>query len=356
MNTKTIISLLAIAPALVWRAQAKHSDTNSYPLLCCSNRTYTNATLKGVTPAYVSIECNEETERIPFTNLPPEIQARYDTLGQPQRVRIVGMMGNNQFQIEAGGRVVQAVIPNLPPVITSFILDYIQSKGKINVAIGQLKQDLASAGPGECNRYLYRARNGTSSHCKFVVSAAQWAAANSTHPGYVGGGNAGGNVGGASRLAAGNANAGISAAAADAAVRASKEVTFLDELGSHFLELQAKLDSGYTTVMACPTGFFVSASTKQWKFQAMAADQPTGITNQAHVQPPQTQPAEAPTQAPHLITLYTGTNSTTFTSAGSVTNIPGGCSFENAATHRPMTVTGTVTIEELGSPVAPSER
>lgn len=57
--------------------QLATAQTNFFPLLCCSNRTYTNATIETVTPATVTIFWDGGGERIPITNLPSELLGRY---------------------------------------------------------------------------------------------------------------------------------------------------------------------------------------------------------------------------------------------------------------------------------------
>jgi hypothetical protein len=57
--------------------QLATAQTNFFPFLCCSNRTYTNATIETVTPATVTVFWDGGGERIPITNLPPELQIRY---------------------------------------------------------------------------------------------------------------------------------------------------------------------------------------------------------------------------------------------------------------------------------------
>ncbi len=53
------------------------AQTNFFPLLCCSNAAYTNATISSVTPATVTVSWSGGgVERIPISNLPPELQAR----------------------------------------------------------------------------------------------------------------------------------------------------------------------------------------------------------------------------------------------------------------------------------------
>jgi hypothetical protein len=153
----------------------------------------------------------------------------------------------------------------------ALLSDYRQTQGKINVTLNQLKQDLASTTPADCSRMIRSSRyiERFVPHCKMVIAAAEWAANNGTRPSMVGGGNGGGAVGGASRLASGNANAAINEAAADAAVRARKEALAIDGLSDHYSDLQTKLSSGYTTIFAKPTGFFMSRNTRQWEFQSL---------------------------------------------------------------------------------------
>jgi hypothetical protein len=57
--------------------QVATAQTNFFPFLCCSNRTYTNATIETVTPATVTVFWDGGGERVPITNLPLELQIRY---------------------------------------------------------------------------------------------------------------------------------------------------------------------------------------------------------------------------------------------------------------------------------------
>jgi hypothetical protein len=69
MKSSVIFALLICQLAI--------AQTNFFPLLRCKDRTYTNATIESVTPATVSVFWEGGGERIPITNLPPELQVRY---------------------------------------------------------------------------------------------------------------------------------------------------------------------------------------------------------------------------------------------------------------------------------------
>jgi hypothetical protein len=315
------------------------AQSNFFQILHCSNQAYTNVTIKSISQDFALLDYGDGSERISFTNLPPEVKTHYNTQGASQKVRIVNLMSSGQVQIEVEGKVVQAVIHNLPDGIMAFLVDYVQTKVKMNTTMAQLKQDLASAGRPVCDLFL-KGRNSTGlmrPHCNTVLAAARWAEDNNNVPGFVGGGNADGAVGGASRASAANANAGIIAAAASAAVRADKESDYLDNLSNHFSDLQAKLNSGYTTFFASPTGFFASERTRQWEFKSMVEPSSSVVANQLV-------PLEAPAESGHTITFLTPTGPEIFTSVGNVTNTAGGCSFEDAETHRAVTLTGTVIV------------
>jgi len=146
-----------------------YAQTNFFPLLNCKNRAYTNATIESFTPATVTIFWDGGGERIPITNLPPELLTRYHydaqaaqayldeqaakkaalqeradqafaaiarakgNLGPAQQIHIVKIYSEIHLQIEAGGKVSDAYIHNLPP-------DFFTSLSELN----QTKNDAAS--------------------------------------------------------------------------------------------------------------------------------------------------------------------------------------------------------------------
>lgn len=175
----------------VFICELANAQTNVFPLLCCSNRTYTNATIESVTPATVTIFWDGGGERTAITNLPPELQTRYhynpqeaqeyldqqaakkaaqqqlanqqaaallaaqSTLGPAQKVRVIKpLIFPNSIQIEAGGGLSEAVIPNLPPAILAFIRELDQAQA----AAANLKNQVEQAG-GNTNQVVQGRRN-----------------------------------------------------------------------------------------------------------------------------------------------------------------------------------------------------
>jgi len=167
MNLNTIISLLAIAVALACRVEAQDSPTNYFPLLCCSNRTYTNATIEKVNPVTVKIFWETSDEKIPITNLPPEVQARYynpqevqkyldaqaaiakakSTLGPAQTIYLDKILPDGYLEIKAEGKVAEAYIHNLPPEI----LGYLRAIYQTEANIARLKQQV----PHDSSGYVF---------------------------------------------------------------------------------------------------------------------------------------------------------------------------------------------------------
>lgn len=153
MSPKLVKSLLAIAMALAWRAEAQDDGTRFFPLLICSNRTYTNATAWGSTPVAVTFTFDGGREVIPITNLSPKLQARFhyspqkaqeyldkqaaiavakNTLGPAQTIRIVAMLPDGYFQIEAQNKFSEAYIHNLPSEILTCLNEINKAKTEIS--------------------------------------------------------------------------------------------------------------------------------------------------------------------------------------------------------------------------------
>jgi hypothetical protein len=131
---KNLILIFLIA------APSAFCQSNSYPVLICRNRTYTNATIDSVTPATVTVFWDGGGERVSMTNLPVEVQKQYHydpveaekylaaqsatkaarqardakslaiaeaakkKLGPPQRIRIVKTLGGGAVQIISQGQ------------------------------------------------------------------------------------------------------------------------------------------------------------------------------------------------------------------------------------------------------------
>ncbi len=256
MNPKTIISLLAIAPVLVWRAEAQQSDTNFFSHLVCSNRTYTNATIKCDTPTFVFVDWDGGGERIPFTNLPPEIQTRYydpqemekylaqqaaddvakSTLGPAQEIRILNVVWENRVQIEAEGKVTTAYVHNLPPPIVALLIDLNQTKLRVaEFERRRAKDQYAVAHPpipptDVAHNYAELPYVTLGSNL-YLAALTAWRAT------------------------------------VDAVPDHEAE---LDQVTSHLNELQAVFKS-HCTIIARPTGFMVSKAVRQWEYQGMPA-------------------------------------------------------------------------------------
>jgi len=258
MNPKTIISLSAIVVAFTWRAETQNADTNFFPLLCCSNRTYTNATIETVTPATVTIFFDGGGAQVPFTNLPPELQTRYhydpveaekylaaqaakktamheqdnrtlaaialakQTLGPAQKVRLVKILPDTYVQIEVDGVLSEAFITKLPPDI----LPLLRELGSAEADVASLRDQLGLAQPGSVQR---------GSRFRESRSAARNEA---------------------------------SAAVANAIDRSNLQ-TSLERAMKHLDLLKAKFRLR-SMVIARPSGYFVYGHTRQWEFQAMA--------------------------------------------------------------------------------------
>src|SRR5579862_4171219 len=68
---------MVVIIVLLFLARAGFGQTNFFPVLVCSNATYTNATIESITPATVTVWWSGGGERISITNLPLELQTRY---------------------------------------------------------------------------------------------------------------------------------------------------------------------------------------------------------------------------------------------------------------------------------------
>jgi hypothetical protein len=223
------------------------AQTNFFPILRCNDRTYTNATIVGVTPATALIDWDGGGESIPITNLPPELQARYhydpqeaqkyldsqaaekaarlqrakreaaarNTPGPAEKIRIIKpLLFPGSVEIEAKGGLSEACIPNLPPEILTFIRD-----------LDQAQADAASL----------KERAGQAR-----AAANQVKGKRKARPTYA------------------ELNAGARALEHDSAAAAAQWRKLQNEAGNR------------TTIMARPLGD-LTAHIRQWQFQAMAA-------------------------------------------------------------------------------------
>jgi len=264
---KAVWRTAVVAFLLVVLVSASHADTNVFPVLNCKNRAYANATIESVTPATVTIFWDGGGERISITNLPPEILSRYHydpqaaqayldqqdakkaaareraeeelaamgralgNLGPAQKIRIVKILSEIHFQIEAEGKVSDAYIHKLPADFFTSLSELNQSKVEAARLETQITQDQsATAQPAPKNAPGVR------------YSAAQRAAANAQKN---------------------NANA-----ANAAATQAKAE---LAKVKSRVKELETK-----TAISAKPTDFINGAGVRQWEYQSTAAD---GLTS-----------------------------------------------------------------------------
>jgi hypothetical protein len=252
----TLAALLVFAPTAF-------TQTNFFPVLECKNRIYTNATIDTVSPATVTIFWDGGGERIPITNLPPELLARYhydpqaaqkyldaqgakkaaqqeranqehaaivraqNTLGPAQTIRIVNAFSDYHLQIEADGKVTSAYIHNLPLAILAAFREMNQTKAEAASLEAQIPPDQkVPAQP------VPSTATGT---------RAQRAAAR------------------AQRNAA-------TARATDADATAA-----LAKVKAHLKELESR-----TTITACPTDYITGEGARQWEYQGMST---AGLTS-----------------------------------------------------------------------------
>ncbi|MGO8698044.1 MAG: hypothetical protein ACLQVY_10040 [Limisphaerales bacterium] len=234
------ISTAAVVGIFV--GQLAGAETNFFPVLVCSNFTYTNATIETVTPATVTVWWSGGGERVSMTNLPVELQRRFNydpdaadeylcgeaakkaemqrqfaqeqaaiaaakrKLGPPQRIRVIGIISGDLVQIELGGRTATAYIHNLPPEVVAFVDDIQATRGRIAALTADVNRGGAFKG---------------------------W-------PDF-----------GIDRDALGASSAALAGAR------------------RHLRELQMGLESRIS-VLACPSEFFPRVNARQWEFQAMA--------------------------------------------------------------------------------------
>jgi hypothetical protein len=262
----SLLKRAAIFAALFIVASAARAQTNFFPLLNCKNRIYTNATIESVTPATATIFWDGGGERIPLTNLPPEILTRYhydpqaaqeyldaqaakkadlqdrtdrefadlvraqSTLGPAQKIRIVKIISDFRFQIEADGKVTDAWIHHLPPETLASFRELDQTKIDAARLEAQITQDHNAAAQTVPNTGAFTTR-------------AQKAAARAQK------------------------NAGSSARTATTADTAA-----LAKVKSHLKELESR-----ATFMACPTDYVISGGVRLWEYRATAA---AGLTSE----------------------------------------------------------------------------
>ena len=252
--------------AFLTLVSVSYGDTNVFAVLNCKNRAYTNATIESVTPATVTIFWDGGGERIPITNLPPEILSRYHydpqaaqvyldqqdakkaatreraeeelaamgralgNLGPAQKIRIVKILSEIHLQIEAEGKVSDAYIHKLPADFFTSLGELNQAKAEAARLEAQVAQNPNPAKPPPNPAPGVR------------YSAAQRAAANAQKN---------------------NANA-----ANAAATQAKAE---LAKVKARVKELETK-----TAISAKPTDFINGAGVRQWEYQSTAAD---GLTS-----------------------------------------------------------------------------
>jgi hypothetical protein len=248
MKAQAIIYLLAII-LFARPGAAQNIQTNFFPLLVCSNRIYTNATIDAVTPTTATISWGSSGERIPFSNLPPELQDRYynpqelekmlakqsvdnaakNARGPAQKIRVTRFLSGDNVQIETtNGDLFWAVVHTLPKEIKDFLIEYQQTKARIDGAKSQLQADLE------------RANRGYGSYMTGGGKMAVWN------------------------------NANVNDARADQAAakaRADNETMLLNKLVPCLNELQQRFSSGNTVIIAYPTAFFVNKTTRFWECQ-----------------------------------------------------------------------------------------
>jgi hypothetical protein len=242
--------------------QLANAQTNFFPVLCCSNRIYTNATIGTVTPATVTVFWDGGGERASITNLPPELQTRYhynpqeaqkyldaqaakkavqkerakqeaaafaavqNTLGPAQKVRVVKTaLFPNSLQIEVEGKSSEAYIPGLPPEILTFIDDLNQAQAD-TLALKERARQV---------RY-------NAERAKGIASA----------------------------LTLDNPNYQEQNARANVMLNDARDLENQSaDAAKHLRELQAQAKAR-TTIMARPSGKMLTPLIRQWQFQAMA--------------------------------------------------------------------------------------
>lgn len=158
------VFFLFFASTQIWAA-----DADFFPLLQCQNRSYTNAHISSVTPATVIVIWDGGGEKISITNLPTDLQQRYNynpdaaekylediaakkagraaadqktlaliadaqrKLGPPERVRILKIIGPTRVQIlTTNGQYLDAYIHNLPLDVITFLQDYAATSAKVS--------------------------------------------------------------------------------------------------------------------------------------------------------------------------------------------------------------------------------
>jgi hypothetical protein len=247
---------------IVLSCQWVNAQTNFFPVLRCKDHTYTNATIDRVTPATVDVSWGTSGVTISITNLPDNLQKRFhynkrkaqqylaaqaaekaaqqdrekqdaaalaaaqNTLGPAQNVRILKtLLFPGSIQIEADGILSEAMIPNLPPDILTFIARLAQAQADAT-SLKQNAQQLRS----EANRL-----NGVAQALGVYDSNYQQAS-----------------------LQANNAQ--------DSASNAEQKSS---QAEAELQKLQAEAKDR-TTIVARPTGRMVTPRIRQWQFQGMA--------------------------------------------------------------------------------------
>jgi hypothetical protein len=246
MNPKTINSLLAIA-ALFCAPLAFAADTNIIPSLVIEGQTYLNAEIGTVKGSKVTIFYDGGGKQFAISNLPPDLQLRLNynpaiasvneaiearqkaaiqqrlqeqakavavakaKLGPAQTIRVLKVINPSRLQIAANGILAEAYIHNLPFDVYNFVYDYNQTKAQ--------------------------------------ADACRYADATATYTRHIGQGSSAYNV--------------LTTNLTDDAVTVMLTRRHLAEL-----EPQAV---ARTTIIACPTAYFINPGVRQWEFQAMPA-------------------------------------------------------------------------------------
>ncbi len=259
MTTQPLSAILTLIAGIAFQAMGQN---DSYPILhTLDGHSYTNAEVSSVSASYLTVLYDGGGSRIPLTNLPSEIQARYlrltnvqadiaadaaneaakRTLGALRRIHLLGAVWGDYIEISASNTVTQAYIHNLPPVLLKLLRDINETKSRIDLFSHQYASDSAMA----ARRGLGFVSGGVLSGTGRVSPAALQAQ-------------------GASLVAANN-EAGAAEAARAAAARAAEEYAALQNAQGQFAAYKEAL-AVYESIVARPSAYLIRGTTRQWEY------------------------------------------------------------------------------------------